>query len=113
MNTPMTLSRLVCLTTTLAAGSMLMTMDIANAGENYLRHRQPANYAQRYGLTPQFVISGQPVDVKRVLHHCHHHHHHHKHCYPRYQPLQTAPIRYLTPTTAGNTAPIASPKRVD
>jgi hypothetical protein len=105
MNKLMTLSRLACLTTALAAGSMLMTMDIANAGENYLRHRQPANYAQRYGLTPQFVISGQPVNAKRVLHHCHHHH---RHCYPRYRPLQTAPIRTLTqPSAAGNMVPTA------
>jgi hypothetical protein len=105
MNKLMTLSRLVCLATALATGSMLMTMDTANAGENYLRQRHPANYAQRYGLTPQFVISGQPANVKRVLHNCHHHHH--KHCYPRYQPLQTAPKGNPIPFTIGNTMPSA------
>jgi hypothetical protein len=103
MNKLMTLSRLVCLTTALATGSMLVTMDTANAGENYLRHRHPADYTQRYGLTPQFVISGQPVNVKRI-HHCRGH----KHCYPRYRPLQTAPKGSLLPlSAAGNTMPAA------
>jgi hypothetical protein len=103
MNKLMTLSRLVCLATALATGSMLMTMDTANAGENYLRQRHPPDYTQRYGLTPQFVISGQPANVKRVLHQCHHH----KHCYPRYRPLQTAPKGNLIPLTAGSTMPTA------
>src|SRR5262249_3068442 len=113
MNKPMTLLRLICLTTTLAAGSALTT-DIPNAGENYqhgttrtqLRH--PASNAKRYGLTPQFVISGQPADVKRVLHHCHHHrHHHYKDCYPRYRPLLTKG-NLTQPATAGNTVPTLS-----
>jgi hypothetical protein len=120
MNKPMTLARLICLTTALAAGSALMTVNIANAGENYqrgtshIKKRNPASDAQRYGLRPQFVISGQPVNVKRVLYH-HHHHHHYKEpyelrCHPRcYQPLQAATKGNLTqPTTAGNTVPTAS-----
>jgi hypothetical protein len=89
MNKPLTLARLICLTAALAAGPALMTMD-ASAAENYGSNRMqpghPASNAKPYGLTPQFVISGQPASVKRVLHHCYYRHHHQE-CYPRYRPL--------------------------
>jgi hypothetical protein len=107
MNKPMTLPRLVCLTTTLAAASMLMTMDIGNARENHQhgtghvqqRPSHPASSAKRYGFSPRFVISGQSANVKRVPHlqteqheaRCQ------THCY---QPLQTAPKG--NPTQATN-----------
>jgi hypothetical protein len=75
MNKPMTLPRLVCLTTALAAGSASMTADIANARQNHqhatghIQQRQahPANYAKRYGFSPRFAISGQPANVNGVL----------------------------------------------
>jgi hypothetical protein len=112
MNKPTTLSRLACLTA-LAAGSALMTTDIANAGWNQ-RHRvsrieqgHPGNNAKRYGLRPQFVISGQPVNVKRVLHR-HKKKPHEVHCQTHcFQPAQTAPKGNPAQpaTTAGHAAP--------
>jgi hypothetical protein len=113
MSNPMTLPRLVCLTTTLAAASMLTTMDIANARENHQhgtghiqqRASHPASYAKRYGFSPRFVISGQPANVKRVPHHQKEQHEARcqTHCY---QSLQTASKGNPTlSTAAGNTAP--------
>jgi hypothetical protein len=61
--TKLTISRLACLNTVLAAGVALMvTSDIANARSD---HR--GNNAQNKGVSPHFVITGQPADVKRVL----------------------------------------------
>jgi hypothetical protein len=97
MNKPMTLPTLVCLTATLAAGSTLVTTDIANArgnprhvaGHVQQRHGPPANFAKRYSVSPRFVTSAQSTNVKA-----------------RYQPKQTATKAYSTlSTAAGNTAP--------
>jgi hypothetical protein len=106
MNKPMTLPTLVCLTAALAAGSALMTTDIANARGNHQRvtghiqqrHGHPANYAKRYSFSPRSVISGQSANVKRVVNKESHQ--------ARYQPTQT--VTKGNPTqraTAGNTAP--------
>jgi|SRR3954447_5731184 len=98
MNKSMTLTTIVCLTTTLAAGSALMTTGIANAGEDHRhlaghiqqRHGHPAHDAKRYSIRPGFVISGQPTNVKRVLHH--HKKPHEARCQIHcYQDMQTAP----------------------
>jgi hypothetical protein len=113
MNKPMTLPRLVCLTTTLAAASMLMTMDIANARVNHQngigriqqRPSHPASYSKRYGFSPRFVIGGQSANVKRAPRHQKEQHEARcqTHCY---QSLQTAPKGNPTlATAAGNTAP--------
>ncbi len=73
MNKLATLSGLMCLTTALMA-----TPNIANAigpdqHDSSTRAQQgnshPANITKRNGITPHFVISGQPADVKRVLRH--------------------------------------------
>jgi hypothetical protein len=106
MNKPMTLFRLACLTTALAAGSTLMTTDVANARGNHQRvtghiqqrHGHPANYAKRYSFSPRFVTSAQSANVKRVVNKESHQ--------ARYQPTQT--VTKGNPTqraTAGNTAP--------
>jgi hypothetical protein len=117
MNKLVTLSRLMCLTTALtAASALLATSDIANAKE-FGQHRDghvqqgsshPANIVKRKGVRPDFVISGQPVNVKRVLRH----HHHHKEKWHKadckmncYEPTRTTIKGNPTPTTAGNTAP--------
>jgi|SoiMethySBSTD1v2_1073268.scaffolds.fasta_scaffold67626_3 hypothetical protein len=112
MNKPMTLPTLVCLTTTLAVGSALMTTGIANAGENHRhvaghiqqRHGHPAKDAKRYIIRPGFVISGQPTNVKRVLHR--HKKPHEARCQTHcYQAMQTAPKGNPTLSTiAGNGA---------
>jgi hypothetical protein len=73
VNKLLTLSRLVCLATALVA-----TPNIANAKEpgqhesnsrDQQGYSHPANITKRNGITPHFVISGQPADVKRVLRH--------------------------------------------
>jgi len=117
MNKPMTLPRLLCLTTALAAGPALMTTGVANArvyhqhGTSHvqLRHSQPANYAKRYGLSSRFVIGGQSANVKRALNqqNAPHEARCQTHCY---QTAQTAPKGNPTlSTTAAKTAPTAHP----
>jgi hypothetical protein len=83
MNKLVTLSRLTCLTTALAAGPALMaTSAIAKdkgggqRGDNAYVQRQvqhgnshSGNSTKRNGIRPHFVISGQNADVKRVLRH--------------------------------------------
>src|SRR6266700_7737036 len=120
MSKLVTLSRLLCLTTALAAGPALMaTSDIAYAKEfgqhGGGRHQQgnsrPANLTKRNGISPHFVISGQPANVKKVLPHrkeksrepgC-------KTNCPK--PMQTTTKGNSTqPTTDGNTVATANPK---
>jgi hypothetical protein len=121
MNKPMTLPRLLCLTTALAAGPALMTTGVANAGVYHqhgtshvqLRHSQPANYAKRYGLSSRFVVSGQSANVKRVLNqqNAPHEARCQTHCY---QSAQTAPKGNPTLSTiAAKTAPTAHVKGMD
>jgi len=65
MSKLVTLPRLMCLTTMLAAGPALMAPDVANA--NGLRHYvsgHPANNARRSGIRPRFVIRGQATNIK-------------------------------------------------
>jgi hypothetical protein len=115
MNKPMTLPRLVCLTASLAAASMLMTMDIANARQNHQhatghiqqRPSHPAIYAKRYGFSPRFAINGQPANVKGVLNQ--RKESREAQCRTRcFQPMQTATIatkgNLTQSTAAGNTA---------
>jgi hypothetical protein len=73
-----TLPRLMCLTTILAAGPALMAAsDVANAN-GLSRHRSghiqsgsshPASNAKRNGFRPAFVIRGQPANIKEVFSH--------------------------------------------
>jgi hypothetical protein len=108
MNKPMTLPTLVCLTATLAAGSTLLTTDIANArgthrhvaGHVQQRHGPPANFAKRYSVSPRVVTSAQSTNVKRAVNYRMESHQ------ARYQPTQT--VTKGNPTqraTAGNTTP--------
>jgi hypothetical protein len=59
-----TVSRLACLTIVLAASTMMLTANIANAKGD--RHQD--NKAQNNGARPHGVMSGKPVVVKKVLH---------------------------------------------
>jgi len=62
MKTFSTFSRLVCLSAVLAAG-VALTTGVAIAGAKDSHHN---NAPDKNGASPHFVVSGQPVNVKRV-----------------------------------------------